>query len=362
MTTTLPVMTETMDDEFVSTWYEIRPEAADNITDSNVLSAALKDAGCYKTQVGGKLITRTIRYGKKSAIGFGKGDVLPADEGSYETMATWPWKYFLVEITRSLIDDQQNSGPSKIKDYVATRMKVAREAMIEKIEDIFGADDLHPDTGLSTTRTDAKLPLSLFDLVPDCMSYYTDHSSVNLFSSVLSVGGIQKDNTWWQHIDFTYPASSGNQHDNKAGPIAVTMYDDLENVYNTIANGQAPPNLLIMSQEAFEIFSTFFTSKDMLIKEADTHLADLGYDTLRFHGKRVIWSSKLGTVGGVAVTRQVLLLNTDYIDIIYDPNLWFDMTEWRTPARQVDRVAYIMSSMQVITDQPRRHGRVLWDA
>ena len=358
MATTLPELTEAIDDEFLSTWYEIRTEAVDNILDANVVSAALREAGCFKAQVGERIITRTVRYGKKTAVGLGRGDVLPADETPLETMAWWPWKYFVVEVTRSLIDDQQNNGPQKIKDYATGRLSAARDALVEKTEDIIMADDIHPDIAGSagTTLTDAKLPFSLHDIAPYL-------ASTNFQTSGYNYGNIRRDNAWWQHIDFTAAVSSGtNRKGVKAGPSAITMYDDLVNIHNTIGANKEPPNLYILTQTMYEIFESFVNAKDQLIKEADTRLADLGYDVLRFKGKRLIWTAALATVAGSAATLQALVLNTDYIDLVYDPNLWFDMSEWRTPARQMDRVAYLTSSLQIVCSQLRRQGRVLWSA
>jgi len=39
----LPELTRTIDDDFVNTWYEIRPQVIDNILESNVFSLALKE-------------------------------------------------------------------------------------------------------------------------------------------------------------------------------------------------------------------------------------------------------------------------------------------------------------------------------
>ena len=361
MTTTLPQITRQIDDEFTETWYEIRAEAVDNILDAYVVSAALRDAGSFKTQVGSNLITRTVKYGKKSASGFGKGSVLPADEADLETMAIWEWKYFTTPITRSLIDDQQNSGPTKIKDYITKRITAAREAMIEGIEDFLMRDAMHLDNDSSSTMEDAKEPFGIFDFVPDL-------AATNYRTSSYEYGGIQRDNPWWQHRDFSDDVTINlvtqpNSFDVFAGPAALTVYDDMKKAYRRISNNQKAPNLVIMQGDLYELYENFVDSKDQLIKDATTHLADLGYEVLRFKGKPVIWTDALDTVAGASITTyQALMLDMDAIEVIYDPNLWFDMSEWRVPERQHERVSYISSSMQVISAELRRHGRLKWTA
>lgn len=366
---TLPSMTETIDDEFVTTWYDIRAEAIDNILDATVVSAALRDAGCFKTQVGERLITRTIRYGKKTAEGFGKGSVLPSDEEPLETMAWWPWAYFTVPVTRSLIDDQQNAGAGKIKDYVSMRLEAAREGLTEGIEDILMAKDMHFDMYSSTTRSSdsqKKLPYSLFDYIPDL-------SVVNFWatSQTYAYGNIRREedsgNTWWQHKDFTDDvtvdlSARPNLLDVKDGPVAITLYDDMTNAYNAATKGLESPNLIITTQELFENYDSFASSKDILIKDATTKLADLGYEVFRFKGKPLIWTAGMENVGASTITKQLIMLNTNHFEIIYDPNLWFDMSDWRVPERQHERVAYISCAMQCIGTQPRRNARILWSA
>lgn len=347
MATTLPQMTETIDTEFMTTWYEIRPQAIDNILDATVVSALLKEKGCFKSQVGGRLITRSVRYGEKTAYTFGRGDTLPVEEPELETMAWWPWAYFTVPVTRSLIDDQQNNGPSKIKDYVMIRLNAAREALVQKIEDMIMAENLHPSLG-GTTLTDTKAPFSLFDYVPN-------NSSTQYFNSSYTWGNISRANTWWQNHDWTYDisAASGFYHDVKAGPVAVTIEDDMDNCFNTIKANLEAPDIILTSQTIYELFSSYARSKDQLIKSTGGRVVDLGYDILNFRGKVLTWTPAL-------TGNQMLMLNSNHIEIIYDPNLWFDMSEWRTPERSMDRVAYISSTMQLIGAQPRRHGRILW--
>jgi len=118
MAATLPVLTRTIDDDFTNTWYEIRAEAIDNILDATVLWLALKEFGCLVTQSGGEFITRTVRHAVKSIQNIRKGSALTQTEYKGKTMAMWDWAYFLVDINRSLVDDQKNKGKFRIKSYI----------------------------------------------------------------------------------------------------------------------------------------------------------------------------------------------------------------------------------------------------
>jgi hypothetical protein len=78
-------------------------------------------------------------------------------------------------------------------------------------------------------------------------------------------------------------------------------------------------------------------------------LADLGFETLRFKGKPFFWTTN-------AAVNSIMFLNTNYIEVVYRSNLWFAMSEWKAIPTQMERLAHIISSANVITTQPRRHG------
>ena len=342
-------LSEVLNTQFTETWYEIQAEAADNILDATPITALLKMKGSFKTQRGSDTITRTIRYGEKETFAFKRGSVLPVTENELTTQARWPWAYWGVPITRTFIDDQQNSGPTQIKDYLERRMQAAREALIQKLESIFMVQTIHAG---------GDEPLSIFDAVPD-------NETTDFFTSGKTFGGITRDNTWWQHIDFTDDVTvdldtAPNKHDIKAGPAALTMFTDMVNAYNWIGAQREYPDIILTSQSLFELYEDFAVAKDQLIKDDTTRLADLGYDVLRFKGNPITWSSfmEADTVG----KKSLIFLNSSWFDVVYDPGTWFEMSSWERPERQLEQVAYIVSAMQNICHQLRTNGRIRWSS
>jgi len=326
---TLPTMTEAVDDAFTHTWDEIRKEAIDTILDANVVTALLKERGCFKTQVGGKIITRTVRYGKKTAVTFGKGDVLPEGEDDIETMAWWKWAYTASHVQRTLIDDQQNSGKSAIKNLVQTKIGAARDALSEELESqILAAVD--------TTVADLRAtldPYSLYNILPPIA--YGESASY-------TYGNITFGNSWWRP---KYKAATAVPEEN--------LLADMRNHYNTVGDNIAPPNMLLTTQEIFELYEDFVMDKIQIVTDESTKLANLGFDVLRFKGKPIVWSKSVQA-------NSMAFLNTNFIEVVHDPSLWFEMSEWRTPARQMERIAYIVSAMDIVCPQLRRQG-LLYD-
>lgn len=337
-------LSEDIDTEFTHTWYEIRAEAIDNILDAIPIFALLKAKNRFKPQVGGRFIERTIGYGEYSSAGFSKGSTLSLQNPELETVALFDWAYTESAITRSMVDDQINAGPSKIKDYVKTRLMAARNALVKKIEDVIMAETIFAAVN--------KDPLSLYDYIPDT-------SSTDRFVSTETYGKIPRDNVWWQHQDYTRSAGTENQFGTKTGPASITLYDDMKNVYNSISAQLNPPDIIITSQNVFELFEDFAVQKEQIIRDETTRLADLGFDVLRFRGKPITWTTKLNSGN---TQDQMIFINSEFLDVVFDPNMWFDMTDWQRPQRQLESVAYIILAWQILGYNPRFNGRIKWDS
>jgi hypothetical protein len=345
MATTLPTYTRTLDDAFVSTWYEIRDEAIDNILSATVIWNALMGAGCFTDQVGGEIITRTIGYGEIAHQQVAKGDVMTPGEPDLDTMALWQWKYIAANVQRSTFDDQKNAGPSKIKDYVGRRITAARDGLEQGYEtDILAA--------WSATHEADKGIQGLNVMIPEKANRTTGtYGNIARPSAYTGVAGTDVEepdttgtNPWW-----------GSKYwDGVLATVDVDLLDDMKKLYNSLHANQSPANLIVFTQALFEIYETYAIDISQIIKDETTRLADLGFEVLRFKGKPVIWSAGM-------LSNQALMLNTDWIEVVYDPQLWFDMTDWKPQAFEFDRAAQILCACNPITTQPRRHGRMIYN-
>jgi hypothetical protein len=79
-------------------------------------------------------------------------------------------------------------------------------------------------------------------------------------------------------------------------------------------------------------------------------MLDLGFEVLRFKGKDLTWTPN--------ITDDMLFLNSSHIDVVYDPMIWFSMTEWKYIPKQTERIAHIICTANIISDSLRRHGRL----
>jgi len=329
---TIPSLTKTVDDFFTHTWYTIREEAIDQILDANVITAAFRSKGRFMTQVGEDRITRTLRYGTKTATNVMKGDTLTHGEDDIETMAWWNWKYTSAHIQRSLMDDQQNSGTGKIKSLVQTKIDAAKDALDDAVESAFTTA---VDTGGGTDLRADRDPDGLYNMLPGG-SYYNQSAGSYTYGNVDTGTG----NTWWQ-----------GQYKTANDPATLHLLSDMRNLYNTCGKNRKNgyPDLIIMEQTLFEIYEDFALDMSQIILNSGTRLADLGFEVLKFKGADVIWTDDV-------TDYTLFMLNTRYIDVVYDPKLWFMMTDWKPIPYQTERIAHILIAWNMLCKQLRCQG------
>ena len=358
---TLPVLTRTIDDDFVNTWYEIKAEVEDNIMESNVVWLALREFGVMDPQEGGEYFTETVGYGKKDIQRFVKGSVLDQNEVPLDTMARWDWTYFLVDVNRTLTDDQKNRGPSMIKSYVARRLEVAKESVSQDIETM-----IHQ---YGTWDAIAQ-PKGLYDVCAPHAAITVGTSggtgsNGDAWNSGTNNGNINRTNTWWRNWAGTDSTTESRANKILAGtaPFDLNLRSDMAHIYNMVTNGQASPNFILASQNLYEAYEDEVSDKQQVVRTSfDKAAADLGFETLTFKGATFTYSNKLeAATNQPSLGNEMLFLNMDYLKYVYDPGVWFDMTEWRVGTNAMERVAYITcAAVGLTTNQPRRHGYFRW--
>jgi hypothetical protein len=346
---TLPSLTRSIDDDFVNTWYEIRDMVIDQVLNATILWAALKTFGCLTAEDGGEYITRTVRYGQPSTQRFSKGSTLTQTPVKLDTMARWDWRFFLVDVNRSLVDDMKNSGPYRIKSYLTARLEAARDALEQDL-------DTYLFQWGAYYSGDAQ-PNGLYDIVCNytAESAVGDGSASDSQASGTSNGNIDRSNNFWKNW-VAYNDASASDTTKIAGatnePYSLNLVPDLRHIYNKVNASQEPPNLILMDQDIYEAYEDEVVDKLQIVRNAFTRLAgDLGFEAITYKGATMSYSSKL------ASTKHVFLLNMNHIELPYDQKAWFDPVNWKETTNQLESVMYIVCMTPgLITAQPRRHG------
>lgn len=338
MATTLPSLTQTIDNQFMTTWYDIRPEAIDNILNATVVWAALNNAGCLTPQSGSELITRTIAHGETDATPIARGDTLPSGEEELETMAVWRWRAIASRVQRSLFDDQKNRGPSKIKSFVGMKLQAARDGIEQNLESQVLNTRVSAETG--------RLIQGLNDMIPPIADRTTGtYGGIAVPSAYADSGnGVNKPsggNTWW----------GPNYLAGTLGTIEDDLISDMKKLFNSVTNNQQSPNFILTTQNLCDLYEEFALDAVQIIKQESGPLADLGFRVIQYKGVPMVWSPNM-------TANHMLMLNLDFVEFVYDPEYWFSMTEFKPAPTEDTRLAHIVCFGNMITTQPRRHGRL----
>ena len=144
---------------------------------------------------------------------------------------------------------------------------------------------------------------------------------------------------------------------NKIAGGATTPYDvhlvpNLRHMYHCVNANMEAPNFILMDQDIYEAYEDEVSDKLQIVRNSFTRAAgDLGFEAITYKGATMSYSAKL------ASTKHVFLLNMNHIELVYDPDVWFSPTSWRTTTNQLESVMFIVCMTSgLITAQPRRHG------
>ncbi len=311
-------LSESLDNLYTTTWQNMKSEVIDNIFDATPFWFWLRDKGKLRTEEGGRFITEPLSYAKSDRVAFiGKGGTVVLDEGEFLTIAKYDWKYLVDSIVRFGVDDQQNRGKNKIISFMDQKLVNSQDSLIEKIE----------ETLFGTNASDTLAFLGLQNLIADAPGSAT-------------VAGIADGTyTWWQNKQTTMTGLS----------FAVYGVSKMRTMLNTISNnkGSARSDIIVTGQTPFEYYEDSVTEQKRIVNQK---LGDAGFENIQFKSVPMIWSSECANT-------RMYFLNTKHLWFVYDPMMFFDMTEWKPIPDQVnDKAAQIVTAGELITNRRRAHG------
>jgi hypothetical protein len=336
---TLPTFSKTMDNKFMQTWYEIQAQVVDNVLLGTPVWAVLKLQGCFDTQTGGTNIERSVRYAVgPTASAVAKGSTLPSGEVETRTAAFWTFRNIAAHAQRTIFEDDENQGKFRIVSYVSQRLEEARDALKQKFETDLWRAHVTDESGLEIQ--------GLNDMVPPSATRTTG-----------TYGGITRPTTFAADSFGVSRASVGNTfwgacYKGLTAPAEANLVTDMNTLYNGITSNYESPNLVISDQGFFEIYQNQALNMAQIVKESNGPMADLGFDVIKFQGKRWVWTPNI-------TASNMLMINTNWVEVIYSPTMWFEPTDWKWAAADSDtRLMHILCRFNIFTRQPRRQGRL----
>lgn len=313
--------TQALDDLYTTTWQKRLPGVYDNIFAATPFWFWMKDKGKLRPVRGGRFLEINLRYGKNTTVQWiTRGQTMPMNDFKFLTVAQYNWRYLAANIMRYGIDEQQNSGDSRILNWVQEKLDDTEDSLVDNLETA-----LSGGAGAATNQIDG-----LQFLVPD---------SANVASSSYNAGGIDPSvYTWWQNQAITMNGLS----------FATNGINKMRHLLNLCMNNKKMdmPDIILSDMTSNEYYEDTVLPQ---LRFTNTKLADAGFRALEFKGIPMVWSP--------ALTARMYFLNTRFIEFIYDPMYFFDMTEWKAIPQQVnDRAAQVELACSFVTSRRRVLG------
>jgi hypothetical protein len=316
--------TQALDDLYTTTWQKRLPGVFDNIFTAAPFWFWLKDKGKLRPVRGGRFLETNLEYGQNSTVQWiARGGTVAMNDFKFLTVAQYQWRYLVANILRFGVDEQQNSGDSRIIDWVNAKLNNTEESLTSTLE-----------TTLAAGSGAATLPAASIDglqfLVPDFG---------NVASSSFNAGGIDPSvYTWWQNqaIDMTGLS------------FAVNGVDKMRHLLNLCMNNRRmdAPDIILSDMNSYELYEATVIPA---YRTSNNRLADMGFDNQSYKRIPMVWSP--------ALSQRMYFLNTRFIEFVYDPGYFFDMTEWKAIPNQVnDRAAQVELACSFMTNRRRVLG------
>jgi hypothetical protein len=335
-------LTQFLDNLYTTTWQNRMEGVADNVFNATPFWFWLKDKGKLRGQRGGRFIEESLEYAPNPIVNWvDRGTPLPLNDFEFLTIAQFNWRYVAAGIVRFGTDEQKNVGRSRILSLMNTKLDNSEQALITEFETrlVGGPGTITPGTSTSLAQA--------FDGL-QCLVSTTPNVSPG--GSGIAVGGIDSslpNQTWWQ-----------NQYMSMAGSsVATTLVGRMRTMLNNCMNNRREdrPDILLSDQWTYEQYEGAVLT---YYRTYNRKLADAGFENQTFKGIPMVWTPYIpGMDSTPAVGGMLYFLNTNFISLVYDPAVWFDMTEWKAIPDQInDRAAQIVSACAFTTNRRRVHG------
>lgn len=251
---------------------DYRKEFADNVSNSNALTAVLKQGGRQRVVEGGKVVSTALAYAE-------------------ETFAWYTGTDLLSRALKETLSEADYSPANAVASVTLDGPTLAKNRSRERILNLLEGKLQNAESTMSNNITKA---------------VYGDGSVSKSFAGLKAlvsntgggqVGGIDSA-TWlfWQNQVQTITRATGLQY--------LALKQGLNNLWLKLIRGTEKPDLVVVDGE---IYSTYLTGLQDLQRYQDTKMAGLGFEALKYNTASMVFD---GTATGL---QYGYMLNTKYM-------------------------------------------------
>jgi len=315
-----------LDEIFATTFDQVKPVLADQITNENPLLAALNSKSKV-TQDGGKQLRRPVMYALNDTVGsysqYDLIDTTPQDGFGY---AVYDWKQYAGAVTISGRDRRLNSGAPAIIGLLQAKIEQLRLSVEEGLSTMIWAD-------VTTEGNSGKDFLSVPMIVGD--------GTTSGATGKTTLGGIDNDSdgqAWWRS--------------KVVNGVDLTTIDGvkvLNSVRNSLRIVKSKPDFEFCDQAAFEAYEALAAPN---IRFQDLKMADLGFDVVAHKGAELIFEED-------SPANKFWFLNSNHLEFVQHSECWLLKGPWVEPANQDARTMKVLSMGELLTDCRRAFGVII---
>ena len=313
-----------IDNLLTTTWYDVRKKLYKEIFQITPLYDKMVENGRIKERVpDGTHFEIPFSYAKldQNLQWFGRGAKFGTEEKEFMTRMLYQTRNLGDNIVRYWDDERKNKGKSRILNYV---------------QEIIDNHDMSMKD---------KLAVSLW-VSGGTLAIHTLPELISTAPTVGSIGGIPRaENPYLQNVVV-----------NAAQTVFSTgILGLMDSTYNTCSiwksanGGSRAPDVIITTQAIYEAYRDLCRAMGTFEFNSNQRRANLGMGSAMFENAEMFWDPD-------CPAGNMYFLNTPSLEFAYDPDNWFEMTEWKTPADQLDRMAQVVAVGQLCANNFRKNA------
>lgn len=305
-----------------STWFDVRAGIIDQVFQITPMYDKLVESGRIRSRVpDGTHFEISIRYDRQdqNTQWFGRGAKFGRAEKESLTRLFYQTKNLGTSIVRFWDDDRKNRGDAQIINYVEEIVENTRISLQDSLATDLWVEDSDP---LSITA----LP-TLISTTP----------------TTGSVGGQTRSSN---------PYLVNQTTDMTSDSVAALLLDRMRTMYNDCSlmkfGGRRTPNLIITTQTIYETLEGL--AEDLRVFDTNkTQRYSFGMGDLMYKGAEIFWDPE-------CPAGNMYFLNTDTLELAYDPSAWFWMNKWKEDADGLDRTTQVVAVCQLLCTNFLKNG------
>lgn len=319
---TMQQRTYYIDNLITTTFYSVRDQVIDQVLKITPYLQKMFEAGKIRARMpDGTHWEVPIRYAKadSNVKYFGRGATFgTADNDTLTRLLFYP-KNLGDSIVRYWDDDRKNRGKAKLLSYAEEKVTASRNALRDKLE-----------TDLLNQNND---PLAITAL-PTLISTTPTSGTV---------GGLDRSAN--DYLQNNIKNFSGLTTEN-------SLLDEMDTMRNLCGIWQAGqrrfPDMIITTRQIYQDFERIARAMQQIVTNTSTR-ASLGFGDLLFKDTEIFWAPE-------CPSGCMYFLNTEHLEITYDPEAWFEMTEWKPHPNGLDRYAQVVCVLEQTCNNFRKQG------